>query len=128
MEQLKSVTESIKLPESLNNIGDKLNVSNITGNASQTVNNMSQQANSITESIKQNLDGFSSQSVVNAGSEFLTSNSIIAKIVFLILVVVAFVILVSIGVGLITYFSQAAKNTEIPKNKANAIFFIFFEI
>lgn len=104
MEQLKTATG--QLPS--------INVTENIGNVAETATTA---ANTAVESVKQSLSGFSSQSVVNAGSDFLTSNSIIAKVVFLILVIVGFFILSSIGIALIAYFSQAAKDTYVIHGK-----------
>jgi hypothetical protein len=74
-------------------------ISSSLGNLSNTVSNLQGNLNS-------SLDEFSSKSVVGASQEFLNSNSIIAKFVFIILVLIGFMFLTNLGIMLIGYFSQ----------------------
>ena len=74
-------------------------ISSSLGNLSNTVSNLQENLNS-------SLDEFSSKSVVGASQEFLNSNSIIAKFVFIILVLIGFMFLTNLGIMLIGYFSQ----------------------
>jgi hypothetical protein len=73
-------------------------VANTTENAFQTV--------------KGSLDDFSSQSYIDAGKEFLDSNSLIAKFAFILLIVVLFIFLFNLGILFITYFTQ--KSSQSP--------------
>jgi hypothetical protein len=54
-------------------------------------------------SLQQSMDDFSSQSAVDAGNEFLESNSLIAKFAFIILVLFGFMFLFRIGMLIISY-------------------------
>jgi hypothetical protein len=56
------------------------------------------------ESMNNTLSEFSSQNVVNASSSFLESNSMIAKFVFIILVLCGFVFCLYLGIQIISYF------------------------
>jgi len=69
------------------------------GNFTETVANAK-------ESVTNTLEEFSGKSVGEAGQEFLQSNSIIAKFVFLILVVIGFMFLLNLGVSLLGYFTS----------------------
>lgn len=84
-------------------------VSNILPNAESITTGLSTAANTITSSItdaktsvQQSMDQFSSASVVNAGSEFLESNSLIAKFGFIILVLFGFLFFFRIGMMIIS--------------------------
>ena len=55
----------------------------------------------------------SNPSISNSTKEFLESNSLIAKIAFLILVVFVFVILLKLGIGLIGYFMQPSGSPHL---------------
>jgi len=74
-------------------------LSNITNSLTETVNGAK-------ESVSSSLNDFSSGAVVNANSSFLDSNGLIAKFVFLILVLLAFLALLYLGIQLIAYFTQ----------------------
>ena len=105
---------------------------------SEYLNNAKSSIGNATEAIKQNLpdtnvvasgisDGasafretaqsatadFSSQGVTNASQDFLNSNSIIARFVFVILVLIVFMALLNIGIGLVTYLVAPSKNPYI---------------
>jgi hypothetical protein len=54
-------------------------------------------------SLQQSIDDFSSQSAVDAGNEFLESNSLIAKFAFIILVLFGFMFVFRIGMLIISY-------------------------
>ena len=65
------------------------------------------------------LDDFSSKSLVTNSSEFLQSNSIIAKFVFIILVMVIFLVLLNLGISLIAYFLQPSSSPYVVKGLLN---------
>jgi hypothetical protein len=90
-----------------------------TGNIGESINNgvktvYDSLANTAT-SVKNSLDEFSSKSAVDASQSFLNSNSIIAKFVFIILVLIVFVFLGKLGLYLMGYFMQPAHNPYIVK-------------
>ena len=67
------------------------------------------------ESINQTLNDFSSKSAMNASSEFLNSNSVIAKFVFLILLLIVFLILLRIGTAIVAFFLSPSKQPYLAK-------------
>jgi hypothetical protein len=71
----------------------------------------------ITTGISDSLNKFSSESEVgtSAPSDFLNSNSIIAKFVFLIFVLIAFMFLANLGIRLIGYFTEPSKDPYVIK-------------
>ena len=70
---------------------------------------------SIKESVSNVGDNFSAKSIGDSSSDFLQSNSIIAKFVFLILVLVVFMILMNLGIYLISYFLIPDRNPYVIK-------------
>lgn len=74
--------------------------------ASDAMNTVSSSIANVQGSINNTLNEFSSKSAVDASQEFLNSNSIIAKFVFIILVLIVFMFLVNLGVTLMGYFMQ----------------------
>jgi hypothetical protein len=69
------------------------------GNFSETVTNTK-------ESVTNALDEFSGKSMSEASQDFLQTNTIIAKFVFLILVVIGFMFLLNLGVLIMGYFTS----------------------
>lgn len=111
---------SNSLKEALNNIGNKANnaatsvkatVNNTTNNLGNILSNTEKSIVDSTKSVSQSLQNFGSRtstSITNA--EFLSTNSIVAKTVFILLLLIAFLILFRIGVFLMEYFFLANKN------------------
>jgi hypothetical protein len=87
---------------------------NITQGVSQGVNTISNTINAAKEGVSQTINQFSSPAeTMTTSTEFLTSNSIIAKFVFVILVVIVFFFLVNLSIKIIGYFSQPSKNPYV---------------
>ena len=76
---------------------------------------ISDQFNSIKDSVSNTVGEFSSKSVGEASSEFLESNSLIARFAFVFIVVIIFMILLRIGIYLVGYFSQPSSNPYVVK-------------
>ena len=85
----------------------------IKTNLNEGIQGVSDTIKNTTDTFKNTINDFSSQNTVNAGQEFLNSNSIIAKFAFVILVLVVFLILVNLGTNLIMYFTQPSKSPYI---------------
>jgi len=84
------------------NIQDNFNSAKDT--LSQGLNSVADSVSNATKSVTQSLNDFSSNAAVEADQGFLQSNGIIAKFVFLIMVVILFVLLFKLGIYLISYF------------------------
>jgi len=71
----------------------------------------------ITSGIQETLGKFGTEAEVgtSATSEFLTSNSIIAKFVFLIFVVIIFMFLANLGISLLGYFMEPSRSPYVFK-------------
>jgi hypothetical protein len=103
------------------NIQDNLNSAKDT--LSQGITSVADSVSNATKSVTQSLNDFSSNSMVNANEGFLESNGIIAKFVFLIMVVILFVLLFKLGIYLISYFIAPTSSPYlvygmIPGNQA----------
>lgn len=87
-----AASTNIEMPQSVQNIG----------------NNISESVNNLSESVKTSFDGFSqsAETGMEASSGFLSSNTIIAKFVFLILIIIGFIILLNLGILAIQYFTN----------------------
>jgi hypothetical protein len=70
-------------------------------------------ANSFRETAKSVTADFSSQGVMNAGQDFLNSNSMIARFVFIVLVLIVFLFFLNVGVALVTYLVSPSKTPYI---------------
>lgn len=68
--------------------------------------------NGIKSSITNTFDDFSKQAEVGAGatSDYLSSNTAVAKFAFLILVLIVFVFLIGLGISLLSYFTSPSSN------------------
>ena len=91
-----------------NTVGSLPNKDAIVANAQSSVA-------SAKESINQTLNDFSSKSAMNASSEFLNSNSVIAKFVFLILLLIIFLVLLRIGTAIVAFFLAPSKQPYLAK-------------
>ena len=87
--------------------------------ASETMNNVSNSIANVQGSINNTLNEFSSKSMVGASQEFLTSNSIIAKFVFIILVLIVFMFMVNLGISLMGYFMQPSLSPYLINGMIN---------
>lgn len=79
---------------------------------------MSESTGNIQNTITNSMNQFSSPAeVATKDTGFLTSNGIIAKVVFLIMVIIIFVFLFYLIVSLISYFSTPSKNPMLIKGQ-----------
>ena len=112
---MQAPVENVK--NSISNIGSQLpavpTTAQITQNASEGMKSINNSVASAQQSVTNTLGQFSSQDAVSGSTDFLNSNSIIAKFVFLILVLIVFSVLVNLGIYLIMYFSQKSRNPYV---------------
>ena len=98
--------------------GNNLQMSDTVKNVGENVSNTFQ---NIGDSIKDSISGFSDQTQVmvsdsaEASSGFLESNTLFAKFAFVILVVIVFIFLLSLGIMLIQYFTTPSSNPYLVK-------------
>jgi len=100
-------------------IGQQLANNDIISNVRNSVSNAATGTTNALADIRTNINSsvqdFSSKSVSQQGSEFLQSNSIIAKFAFLILVLIVFMILFKLGAYLLNYFLKPKLNPYLVK-------------
>ena len=63
-------------------------------------------ADSVRSSVSSTMNDFSSSNVMNASSEFLSANGMIAKFMFIVLVLIVFMFLLNVGLALVYYFTS----------------------
>ena len=97
------------------------NIKAASANISDFYNSASESISNATNTVKESLDQFSSkESVLDASSDFLQSNTILAKFAFLIVVLIGFLFLVNLGITLIQYFMSPSSNPYIIRGTMNA--------
>jgi len=96
-----NIQENIKVPESVQQFGQ---------NVGNSINEMK-------TNVSSGFNEFSTQASagVGASSQFLQSNTIIAKFVFLILVIIGFLFLLNLGVSALLYFLNPSASPYIVK-------------
>lgn len=99
-----SIQNKVDSKQSSNSIGQKV---------SNTLGSIANVGTGIQNSVSSKLSEFSSKVSINAGADFLQSNSIVAKFVFLTLVFILFVVICNLGIRLIGYFTEPKKNPYI---------------
>ena len=99
-----STIQTIK--DQFQKIPETINVANIQSSVNTGVTNLTDSINTIKTNVSNSLNDFSSKNTMDAGYEFLQSNSIIAKFAFIILVLIGFMFLLNLGIRLISYFIQ----------------------
>jgi hypothetical protein len=112
METIKNIQKSVsdQLPD--------VNIPNanaVKSGVTSSLSNVSSGVSDIQSSVQNTLGEFSSKNIVNGSKEFLQSNSIVAKFVFLVLILIVFVILFNIGMVLIGYFTTPSKSPYVVK-------------
>jgi len=96
------------------------NAQETIGNVSNTINDtVSNTYNSVKDSVKDSVSDFSSTNYIDAGKDFLESNSLIAKFAFLLLVVIVFIFLFNLGIWLIAYIMQNNRNPLLINGMIN---------
>lgn len=97
--------------------------SKITNNISETVGNARQgvtdAVSGIKSTINNTLSEFSSKSTLDAGSEFVESNTVVAKFAFIILVLLGFMFLFRLGMIALAYFLQPSDSPYLVEGLIN---------
>ena len=90
-------------------------LSNIKNSVSDAAKGTTSALTGLRSNINNSLQDFSSKSVSQQSSEFLKSNSIIAKFAFLILVLIVFMLLFKLGTYLLNYFLKPRLSPYVVK-------------
>jgi hypothetical protein len=105
---------SQKLPESV-----RENINYVSEKATDVYNSVKTNVVAATDSVKQSINEFSDKVSVDASTEFLQSNTMLAKFAFIILVLIVFIFLVNLGILLIGYFSSPASSPLLVSGTMN---------
>ena len=91
--------------------------SNMKNNVENTIKNVGESMSNVTNNISERLEEFGPNNQENrtVASNFINSNSLVAKFTFIILVFLIFIILCNLGTSLIAYFTQPSKSPYIIK-------------
>ena len=101
-------------------MGDKIkentpSMNSMKSNASNAAQSVGNSINEMKDSVKNTIGEFSSKNVVDASSEFLSSNSLLAKFAFIILVLIVFMIVLKILMTVLGYFMGPKSNPYLIK-------------
>lgn len=100
-------------------IGEQLSnnetFSNIQERTTNVLNNVSEGFSNSKEGLNNIVSDFSSTSVADVGSAFLDTNSLVAKFVFLIVVLIVFFLLFNLGIYILSWFTTTDKSPFIFK-------------
>ena len=92
------------------------NMSDINSGANVAFKNVEDSLNVMKDGVKNTLDEFSSKTqIVNASSEFLDSNSLLAKLSFIVLVLIAFMLILKLMMSLLGKLLSPSSNPYIIK-------------
>ena len=123
----KSIIPSMKLfenkePSVFENIKDNLGnaVQNITKLTDSTVNNSSMFPTIIKDSSSGNFFQDFTNNSKNTLNNFITSNNLVTKFVFLLFVLFSFLILLTISINIILYFFSPSSNKKLINGMINA--------
>ena len=97
-------------------IGQQLSSSYNLSNAQEGLKSFS---SGLRDNISNSVKEFGSKDVSTLGNEFMSSNTIVAKFVFLILVLIVFMILFNLGIYIISLFSVPSKDPYVVKGLIN---------
>jgi hypothetical protein len=81
-------------------------ISNSIGAVTNTVGSAAAAISDVRGAVNNSVQDFASKDLVGSSNEFLQTNTLIAKFVFLIFVLIAFLILMNLGIYLLSYFLQ----------------------
>lgn len=89
---------------------------NVAQQVSKVPEVVSNAVNTIKQNVSTSLNEFSAKTV-SASNTFLTSNGIVARIAFILLVLIALIVLLKLGVKILIYFLSPAKNPYVVYGK-----------
>jgi len=84
-------------------------------NIAGATNSIANSINSVGQSINKAINDVTSKDLSSASSEFVNTNTLIAKFVFLILILIIFMVLLHLGIYLILYFTKPDKQPYLIK-------------
>ena len=90
-------------------------ISNSIGAITNTVGNAATSISDVRGTVNSSVQDFASKDLVGSSNEFLQTNTLVAKFVFLVFVLIAFLILMNLGMYLLSYFLQPNTSPYIIK-------------
>jgi hypothetical protein len=87
----------------------------MVANVGDTFSSLGESASNAKEGLNSMVSDYSSSSVADVGSAFLDTNSIIAKFVFLIVVLIGFFLLFNLGIYIVSWFATPDRSPYIFK-------------
>ena len=94
-------------------------ISNSIGAVTNTIGSAATSISDVRGTVNSSVQDFASKDLVGSSNEFLQSNTLIAKFVFLIFVLIAFLILMNLGIYLLSYFLQPNTSPHVIKGIRN---------
>jgi len=91
------------------------NMNELGTTISQGTQKVAETFSNVRDNVTSTVSGFSQNVSGTASKDFLNSNGIIAKFVFLILVLIAFLVIVKLGIALIAYLVQPSSSPYLVK-------------
>ena len=88
--------------------------------ASSAAASVSENINSAGDYVKDSIASFGDSDLVGSSGSFLTSNTLIAKFAFLLLVLIIFMLLLNLGVRIIAYFMKPSGSPMLINGTMNA--------
>jgi len=90
-------------------------VSDVKEGTMNTINSISESIQDAKQGVQSSISDFSNKTVVNASDEFLQSNSLLAKFVFIILVFIIFMIVLKLSMTILGYFLSPKTSPYLVK-------------
>ena len=85
----------------------------VATSVSESAKNFRESLNDMKDNVKESLGEFSSKTAVDASTEFLNSNSLLAKFAFIILVVILFMVVLKLMMSVLGYFLSPSRSPYI---------------
>lgn len=94
-------------------------MTNATSGVSSTISGVGDSMTEMKSSVMNSIGDFSKKSVTDASSEFLDSNSLLAKFSFIVLVLIVFMVLLKVLMGLVAYLFTPRANPYLVSGILN---------
>ena len=97
------------------NNGDGYNMQNLNDSARSAYDGFTNSVTGIRDSVNESVKDFSSKDIISSGTEFLNSNTLVAKFVFLLLILIVFMVLLNLGAFLVMYFMRPDRTPHVVR-------------
>tara|TARA_B100000941_G_C28479600_1_gene541314 strand:+ start:162 stop:1139 length:978 start_codon:yes stop_codon:yes gene_type:complete len=113
--EAKPVSDDNKIPTAVTGA-----VNDATEAATNAATNVSENLNEAGNYVKDSIASFEDSDLVGSSGSFLTSNSLIAKFSFLVLVLIVFMFLLNLGVRILAFFMKPSGSPKLINGTMNA--------